>query len=41
MNNSQILIKVKQGLNKLDSMDYDNIECWQIFDAFNKVQDMG
>jgi hypothetical protein len=38
MNNSQILIKVKQGLNKLDSMDYDNIECWQIFDAFNKVQ---
>lgn len=38
MNNLEILIKVKEGLNKLDSLDYDNMECWQIFSAFNKVQ---
>lgn len=38
MNNNQILIKVKEGLNKLDSLDYDNIECWQILSAYNKVQ---
>lgn len=38
MNNLEILIKVKEGLNKLDSFDYDNMECWQIFSAFNKVQ---
>ncbi len=36
MLNSTILIKVKQRLNKLDSQDYDNIECWQIVEAFNK-----
>lgn len=36
MLNSTILIKVKQRLNKLDSMDYDNMECWQIVEAFNK-----
>lgn len=36
MQNSTILIKVKQRLNKLDSQDYDNIECWQIVEAFNK-----
>lgn len=38
MQNSTILIKVKQRLNKLDSQDYDNIECWQIVEAFNKGQ---
>ena len=38
MLNSTIVIKVKQRINKLDSQDYDNIECWQIVEAFNKAQ---
>jgi len=38
MLNNVILIKVKQRLNKLDSSDYDNIESWQILEAFNKAQ---
>ena len=38
MQNSVLIIKVKQRLNKLDSQDYDNIECWQVVEAFNKVQ---
>ncbi len=38
MNTSAIQIKVKQRLNKLASNDYDNIECWQIVEAFNKAQ---
>ena len=38
MNNKEILLKIKEGLNKLDSSDYENLECWQIFSAFNKVQ---
>ena len=38
MDNSTLLIKLKQRLNKLDSQDYDNIECWQFVEAFNKVQ---
>lgn len=38
MQNSVLTIKVKQRLNKLDSQDYDNIECWQIVEAFNKAQ---
>lgn len=38
MLNSTILIKVKQRLNKLASNDYDNIESWQIIEAFNKGQ---
>jgi hypothetical protein len=38
MNNIQLQIKIKQRLNKLSSMDYDNIECWQIAEAFNKAQ---
>lgn len=38
MLNSTITIKIKQRLNKLDSQDYDNIECWQIIEAFNKAQ---
>lgn len=38
MLNSVLVIKVKQRLNKLDSQDFDNIECWQIVEAFNKAQ---
>jgi hypothetical protein len=38
MLNSTITIKVKERINKLDSQDYDNIECWQIVEAFNKAQ---
>jgi hypothetical protein len=38
INNSTIQLKVKQRLNKLASNDYDNIECWQIVEAFNKAQ---
>ena len=38
MQNSVLVIKIKQRLNKLDSQDYDNIECWQIVEAFNKSQ---
>ena len=38
MNNNLLQIKIKQRLNKLASLDYDNIECWQIEEAFNKAQ---
>jgi hypothetical protein len=38
MLNSTIVIKVKQRLNKLDSQDYDNLQTWQILEAFNKGQ---
>ena len=38
MLNSVITIKIKERLNKLDSQDYDNIECWQIVESFNKAQ---
>lgn len=38
MNNNLIQIKLKQRLNKLASLDYDNIECWKIQEAFNKAQ---
>lgn len=38
MQNSVIAIKMKQRLNKLDSQDYDNIECWQVVESFNKAQ---
>lgn len=38
MNNSSILVKVRQRLNKLSSFDYDNIEDWMVLEAFNKVQ---
>lgn len=38
MLNSTILLKVKQRLNKLDSQDYDNLQDWQIIEAFNKGQ---
>ena len=38
MTNALLQIKIKQRLNKLASFDYDNIECWQIAEAFNKAQ---
>ncbi len=38
MLNLTLKLKVKQRLNKLDSQDYDNIEDWQIVEAFNKAQ---
>lgn len=37
MNNNLLQIKVKQRLNKLASQDYDNLECWQITEAFNNA----
>lgn len=33
-----IPLKIKEQLNKLSSFDYDNIECWQFVEAFNKAQ---
>lgn len=38
MTNALLQIKIKQRLNKLGSLDYDNLECWQIQEAFNKAQ---
>jgi len=38
MNNTTLQIKFRSRLNKLASNDYDNIECWQIVEAFNKAQ---
>ncbi len=38
MTNALLQIKIKQRLNKLASLDYDNIECWQVSEAFNKAQ---
>lgn len=38
MNNNLLQIKIKERLNKLASFDYDNIECWQVVEAFNKAQ---
>lgn len=38
MNNSTILIKVKNRLNKLSSNDYTNLDSWIIVEAFNKGQ---
>lgn len=38
MNNNLLQIRIKERLNKLSSQDYDNIECWQIAEAFNKAQ---
>lgn len=38
MTNNLLQIKIKQRLNKLASFDYDNLECWQIIEAFNKAQ---
>tara|TARA_R110000751_G_scaffold4204_3_gene19630 strand:+ start:3401 stop:4108 length:708 start_codon:yes stop_codon:yes gene_type:complete len=38
MLNQTIQIKFRQRLNKIASDDYDNIECWQIVESFNKAQ---
>lgn len=38
MNNTTLQIKFRSRLNKLASNDYDNIECWQIVESFNKAQ---
>jgi len=38
MNNTLVELKIKQRLNKLDSGDFDNIEKWQVVEAFNKGQ---
>jgi len=38
MKNTLLRIKFQQRLNKLASFDYDNIECWQIAEAYNKAQ---
>jgi hypothetical protein len=38
MKNSLLQLKIKQRLNKLASMDYDNIEPWQIQEAYNKAK---
>ena len=38
MTNNTLLIKMKQRINKLDSSDYDNFECWQFTEAYNKAQ---
>ena len=38
MNNTTLQIKFKQRLNKLASEDFDNIQCWEIVEAFNKAQ---
>mgnify|MGYP003108723122 CR=1 FL=1 len=37
MDNSTVKIKLQQRLNKLSSNDYDNIEDWQVTEAFNKA----
>ena len=39
MNNQLLQVKFRQRLNKGDSQDYGNIECWQIAEAFNKAMD--
>lgn len=36
MNNTTLQLKVRERLNKLASNDFDNIQCWQIVEAFNK-----
>lgn len=38
MNNATLQIKIKQRINKLSSNDFDNIQCWQLVEAFNKGQ---
>ena len=38
MTNDLLQIKLRQRLNKLSSNDFDNLECWQIIEAFNKAQ---
>jgi hypothetical protein len=36
MNNTTVVLKIKERLQKLSSNDYDNIQCWQFVEAFNK-----
>lgn len=38
MTNFAIQLKIKERINKLASYDNDNLECWQIVEAFNKAQ---
>jgi hypothetical protein len=38
MLNGTVILKVKERLNKLDSLDMDNMETWQIVEAVNKSQ---
>lgn len=38
MTNSTLQLKFRQRLNKIASNDFDNIECWQIVETFNKAQ---
>lgn len=38
MNNTLLQIKIKQRLNKLSSMDYDNIEAWMVQEAYCKAE---
>lgn len=38
MNNQLLQLKAKLRLNKLGSNDYDSFECYQVVEAFNKVQ---
>lgn len=34
----QLLVKLKTRINKLDSHDYDNLETWQLLEAYNRSQ---
>lgn len=38
MNNTLLQFKIKERLNKLDSKDYANLDCFKITEAFNKFQ---
>lgn len=38
MTNDTIFIKAQERLNKLASYDMDNLEAWQVVEAFNKAQ---
>lgn len=38
MTTEAVIVNIKNLLNKLDSKDYDNIENWQIVNAFNIAQ---
>ena len=38
MTTNLLQLKIKERLNKIASLDYDNIECWQVAEAFNKAQ---
>jgi hypothetical protein len=38
MNNTTLQVKFKQRLNKIDSQDYDNVQPWEIAEAYNKAQ---